>query len=387
MSTFIQLHILTSYPPSNLNRDDLGRPKTAVMGGQQRLRISSQCLKRAWRTSDVFKQALSENMGVRTKEMGEKILQAFVSGNSLKNILDERLKNDKKKIEEEIAKKWAKGIVAAFVDKIGKNKEDSDETQTKEEEAENKGKKAKSKEIILKTDQLVFYNNLEIEYIDILLDKLRNEKREPSKEELKNLLVKKSPSVDVGMFGRMLANSPDKATEAAVQVAHAVTVHKAAVEDDYFSAVDDLNAGVEHSGSAHLGEMEFGAGLYYLYVCINKDLLIENLEGDPALAGKAIQALAEAAVTVSPSGKQNSYASREQALFVLAEKGEFQPRSLSAAFLKPVDAKDIEQEAVSVLTETRDKLDKVFERRNASYAMRVMKGEGKLSELLKFLSE
>ena len=80
MSNFIQLHILASYPPSNLNRDDLGRPKTAVVGGTQRLRISSQSLKRAWRESDNFKNALSNHMGIRTKEMGVEIYKALTSG-------------------------------------------------------------------------------------------------------------------------------------------------------------------------------------------------------------------------------------------------------------------------------------------------------------------
>jgi CRISPR system Cascade subunit CasC len=70
MSRFVQLHLLTSYPPANLNRDDLGRPKTAMMGGQPRLRVSSQSLKRAWRTSDIFENALKGHIGTRTKEMG-----------------------------------------------------------------------------------------------------------------------------------------------------------------------------------------------------------------------------------------------------------------------------------------------------------------------------
>src|SRR5438093_9290663 len=70
MTTFIQLHLLTSYPPANLNRDDLGRPKTAVMGGAQRLRISSQSLKRAWRTSELFQKQLEGRVGTRTKKMG-----------------------------------------------------------------------------------------------------------------------------------------------------------------------------------------------------------------------------------------------------------------------------------------------------------------------------
>lgn len=68
MSRFIQLHILTAYPPANLNRDDQGRPKTARMGGYERLRVSSQCLKRTWRTSQIFEDAIDK--GVRTKMVG-----------------------------------------------------------------------------------------------------------------------------------------------------------------------------------------------------------------------------------------------------------------------------------------------------------------------------
>ena len=70
MSEFIQLHLLTNYAPSNLNRDDLGRPKTAKMGGVDRLRISSQSLKRAWRTSEVFEKAKVGQLGIRTKKFG-----------------------------------------------------------------------------------------------------------------------------------------------------------------------------------------------------------------------------------------------------------------------------------------------------------------------------
>jgi CRISPR system Cascade subunit CasC len=88
MSEFIQLHSLTSYPPSNLNRDDLGRPKTAVMGGSQRLRVSSQSLKRAWRESDIFKEALSGHIGIRTKEMGVHIYKALTTGCSLEDAID-----------------------------------------------------------------------------------------------------------------------------------------------------------------------------------------------------------------------------------------------------------------------------------------------------------
>ena len=89
MAEFIQLHMLVSYPPSNLNRDDLGRPKTAVMGGTQRLRISSQSLKRAWRTSDIFTEHLKDHMGKRTKEMGVKVKDALITGLPLKELLED----------------------------------------------------------------------------------------------------------------------------------------------------------------------------------------------------------------------------------------------------------------------------------------------------------
>jgi hypothetical protein len=75
MSRFVQLHVLTSYLPSNLNRDDTGRPKTALMGDAMRLRLSSQSQKRAWRTSDIFEVSLAGHLGTRTKWMGKEDLQ------------------------------------------------------------------------------------------------------------------------------------------------------------------------------------------------------------------------------------------------------------------------------------------------------------------------
>jgi CRISPR system Cascade subunit CasC len=150
------------------------------------------------------------------------------------------------------------------------------------------------------------------------------------------LLSKPRQAVDIAMFGRMLADSPAFNVEAAVQVSHAITVHKAAVEDDYFVAVDDLNNGQEDSGASHIGERGYGAGLFYLYLCIDRELLQENLGGDEALTQRALEALLNAVTKVSPTGMQNSFASRAYASYVLAEKGDQQPRSLAQAFLKPV---------------------------------------------------
>ena len=175
------------------------------------------------------------------------------------------------------------------------------------------------------------------------------------------LLVKESTAVDIALFGRMLAAVPAFNFEAAVQVAHAVTVHKAAVEDDYFSAVDDLNR--DDKGAGHIGERGFGAGLFYQYVCVDRELLDKNLGGDTALAKRALGALLHAMTKVAPTGMQNSHGSRAYASFVLAEKGNQQPRSLVQAFLKPVkpsEGGDMLELAVTALERRCTNFDKVY---------------------------
>jgi CRISPR system Cascade subunit CasC len=350
MSQFIQLHILTSYPPANLNRDDLGRPKTAVMGGSQRLRISSQSLKRAWRTSDLFKKALDGHVGERTKERG---IQVF---NALKAM----------GVAEKDAKQWAREIAEVF----GKPKSESKEKPLQD----------------LEIEQLAHFSPEEIAAIDSLINKLARGKSGPAKDDL-NLLREKHTAADIAMFGRMLADAPRYNTEAAVQVAHAISVHEVAVEDDYFTAVDDLNEGAEDAGAAHIGETEFAAGLFYLYVCINRELLQKNLGDNKELAGNALKALTEAAVKIAPSGKQNSFASRARATYILAEKGDEQPRSLAVAFLKPVTGKDMLSEAINALTTTRENMDKVYgASAQKPELMNAVTGEGKLDAILNYVA-
>jgi CRISPR system Cascade subunit CasC len=168
-------------------------------------------------------------------------------------------------------------------------------------------------------------------------------------------------------------------------VAHAFTVHKTAVEDDYFSAVDDLNTQEEHAGSAHIGEAEFGAGLFYLYICIDRALLTENLGGNKDLAEKAIQALVETAATVSPTGKQNSFASRAYASYILAEKTDKQPRSLAVAFLKPVKGEDMLKVAVDTLRETRERFGEAYGCNDTPFEeVDTVKPSGTLEKLIQF---
>ncbi|WP_295542256.1 type I-E CRISPR-associated protein Cas7/Cse4/CasC [uncultured Thiohalocapsa sp.] len=318
MSRFLQLHLLTSYPPANLNRDDLGRPKTAVMGGVTRLRVSSQSLKRAWRTSDVFEGALKGNLGVRTKEKGTRIKQALIEAG----------------ISEKQATEWAAAIAKQF----GKVKSGS-----------------------VEIEQLAHFSPEENIAIEALCEKLIKTQSAPTDEDLK-LLRHQHSAADIGLFGRMLAADPSYNTDASAQVAHAISVHKVAVEDDFFTAVDDLNEGIEDVGAGHLGETEFAAGLFYLYICIDRDLLTANLGGDIDLRNRTLGALIEAATTVAPTGKQNTFGSRARASYFLAERGDQQPRSLSVAFLKPVEGRKdgMLAEAIAALTETCDNMDKVY---------------------------
>lgn len=168
----------------------------------------------------------------------------------------------------------------------------------------------------------------------------------------------------------MLAAAPGYNVDAACQVAHAITVHTAEVEDDYFTAVDDLNTGEEDMGAGHIGEAGFGAGLFYTYVCINRQLLIDNLRDDTELADQGIRGLVEAMTQTSPKGKQNSFGSRARACYVLAERGDQQPRSLSLAYMKPVAGEDYGDEAVQRLENQVQRFDDSYgDNAQARYAL------------------
>ncbi|WP_085315371.1 type I-E CRISPR-associated protein Cas7/Cse4/CasC [Derxia lacustris] len=354
MSRFVQLHLLTSYPPSNLNRDDTGRPKTAQLGDATRLRISSQSQKRAWRTSDVFEVELAGSLGTRTKRKGRDVYAALVAGG----------------VSDKLAREWAKDIAKQF----GKLK-----PEKKDKDADPLGD--------LDIEQLAHFSPEEIAAIDALVATLVARKEAPSADELK-LLGRPRRAVDIAMFGRMLADSPEFNVDAAVQVAHAITVHRAAVEDDYFSAVDDLNK--TDSGAGHIGERGYGAGLFYLYIAIDRELLAQNLGGDAALVKRALEALVSAVTKVSPTGMQASFASRAYAGFVLAEKGDQQPRSLVQAFLKPVKPQadeDIFDKAVTAIETRKRNFDAVYGAcADDSYTLNVETPAGTLADLAAFVA-
>jgi CRISPR system Cascade subunit CasC len=364
MSRFVQLHLLTSYPPANLNRDDLGRPKTAKMGGLDRLRVSSQSLKRAWRSSEIFEKIVSN--AEKQKEGFEKDHPRHIGFRS-KIFADKWVSNFLKdqQVDDEVADLWSEDFSRAFGQVEAEENKLSQLAHISDLEA-----------------QGLYYSTVEL--VDFLNGKKGNEtfakvheiqenrKTKKKADEISKLndqiadllsnvfLSKGKTSVDIALFGRMLASTPAYNVEAACQVAHAVSVHPVVIEDDYFTAVDDLNDGSEDAGAAHIGETGFAAGLFYSYICLNCELLEENLGGDTVLAKRAIRALTEAAVKVAPEGKQNSFGSRAYASYVLAEKGDQQPRSLSVAFLKPITSNDYGADAVEALTRHLSNMDGVY---------------------------
>jgi CRISPR system Cascade subunit CasC len=343
MSRFLQLHLLTFYPPANLNRDDSGRPKSAVMGGAPRLRVSSQSLKRAWRTSDVFAAALSGHLAQRTQRLGEDIL-AHLAGRG---------------VSADAALKAARAVAGVF----GKIKAEKDNNPAR-------------------IEQLAFISPTERAAALAAAEQLAAG-GEPAKPE--TLLARTDTAADIAMFGRMLADTPDFNREAAVQVAHAVTTHKAVVEDDFYTAVDDLKKPAEDAGAGFLGEQGFGSGVFYLYICIDLALLAKNLGGDTTLAATAIAALAEAASTIAPGGKQASFASRARAHYLLAERGDQQPRTLAGAFVPAMTGDDLVRQSVKALEEWRQKLDAAYgPGADAIAAMDVAAGEGKLADIVAF---
>lgn len=385
MSRFIQLHILTSYPAANLNRDDLGAPKSMRFGEANRLRVSSQSLKRAWRTSDTFKATLgTKHLGVRTKELGRKVYCALTQGADLDAVWDDPdATGGLPTLKEKPAMEIARAIAGVF----GKVKKEYDPKGDKEIDP------VKKREALLESleiEQLAHVSQEERQAVAELTEACRDAGKTPAGEAL-SLLRSDAKAADIAMFGRMLAASARFNVEAAVQVAHAVTVHRAVAEDDFFTAVDDLNR--DDAGAGHMGVSEFGAGLYYLYICIDRELLAENLGGDAALVQKALAALTTAACTVAPIGKQASYASRAYACYALAEKGDDTPRNLSLAFLKPVGEKEEEHDgnigetAIARLVDTKTKMDSVYGQDLPIKSFNVFSGEGSLAELAAFVAE
>lgn len=348
MTMFVQLHLLTPYPPSNPNRDDQGRPKSAVVGGHPRLRLSSQSIKRAVRKSAFFEHDLAGNRGTRTKRIAEELF---------KKLTAEGVPADR-------AMKAAADTAVIF-SKLEEPKENTAPLTT----------------------TLAFVSPDEWALAAEIARKMVAGEKLPTEKDLKKLVLRKADgAVDIAMFGRMLADDPNYNREAAVQVAHAITTHRAVVENDYYTAVDDLKKPAEDAGAGFVGEAGFGAGVFYLYACIDRDLLRCNLGGDVELAATGIKALIEAAATVSPKGKQASFASRARASYVLVEKGDTAPRTLAAAFSKPIGGDDLLRGSIKALQACRGQFARAYGDRTETCELDLIADQGTLADVVAFAS-
>lgn len=340
-SLFVQLHTLTAYPASLLNRDDIGFAKRIPFGGVSRTRISSQCLKRHWRTFD-GEGALS-GVGIESAVHSRHIFQ--------RKIFDELVK------DVSVDRTVAEAVVAALMSVLQKGKEESETDGDP-----GKAGKGKAKSKSLTSSQPVVLGRPEIEFLlqearalclggtvpskDAVEKRLRERVNRAREGNLKALAH--AAGIDAALFGRMVTSDILARGDGAVHVAHAFTVHAESAESDYFSVVDDLQQDEGELGAAHINTTELTTGLFYGYVVIDVPLLVANLEGcerwqwqdaNRQLAADIVSRVVRLIATVSPGAKKGSTAPYAFAHIVLAESGAQQPRALANAFLKPVPEK------------------------------------------------
>lgn len=308
MKALLEIHMLQNFAPSNLNRDDTGSPKDAYFGGVRRGRISSQSLKRAMR------------MYFKESNLVEKHHRAERTKRLVQEIKDRLVAQGKDAAQAERA-------VIAAITSMGSQKQFKI-TQNKVGEQ--------------LTEYLVFLGQQEItglaEIISANWETLTAKKVSVSKE-LKAELEDKldgGKAVDVALFGRMLANLPEKNQYAACQVAHAISTHKVEHNEDFYTAVDDLKPD-DNAGADMLGTVEFNSACYYRYAVVDLEKLRSNLQGDDGLMLRGLEAFLRASIYALPGGKQNSFAAHQLPSFIgFTVRTEASPRSLANAFEKPI---------------------------------------------------
>ena len=286
---FVDVHVLQSVPPSCVNRDDTGSPKMAVYGGTPRARVSSQAWKKAMR-SEFSRMFSEEHAGYRTKNVVTLVAEEIT------------------KLQEEISLEDAEA-----------------KAQTALEWAGLKIKNAKEG-----TGALFFISQVQAKTLAQLITEevdMKNADKKKYKEALK-----KAPSVDMALFGRMVADDPSLNYDAASQVAHSISTHGVHNEYDYFTAVDDC-AKADHAGAAHLGTVEYNSSTLYRYATVNVAELFQSTGKETA---KAIRNFVEAFVKSMPTGKQNTFANRTLPDDVYVTIRQDQPLNLCGAFERPV---------------------------------------------------
>lgn len=339
MERFLQVHGLTIYPPSNPNRDDLGYPKKAVYGNVTRLRLSSQSLKRAIRFSSVFEDALKTYRGLRTRRIGQWI---------------------KKELDKKFGEEEKHASIATVLAKVWGKPDEKKELENKTLAFISPAEMSKMIELAMSYLDETDFKLKEILSLHTKTDKKSKEKMSKKMEELGDHIMRRYDSaVDIGMFGRMLADSPKYNREAAVQVSHAITTHAAQHESDYWTGVEDLMQPSD-TGSAHLDNAYYGSGVFYTYACIDRCLLLRNLDDDEDLMRLSLRAFVHAFATATPSGKRNSFANHTHASYLQASLGPQQPFSLAGAFLRPVKGDDLLQASIDALEKWQAQSERVY---------------------------
>lgn len=348
---FLQIHTLTPYIGVLLNRDDVGQAKRLTLGGTTRGRVSSQSLKRHWR------RATGEwSLGSRA-EMAVRSRQTFVKCVA-EPLVGEGLDADQ--------------VHAAIVEV--------------QKVLLGESKKAQQKKLAnpsedLETNQVIVLGPAEIAYVKDLVRSAVAGAGDPveARKAAEVLVKQQKPNfatmregagLDAALFGRMITGDILARVDAAVHVAHAITVHAVETEPDYFTAVDDLVQEAGEQGSGHINVTELTSGLYYSYVVVDLPLLVANLEGceaanwlgaDRTLAGQVVERLVGVVATVSPGAKLGSTAPYGYADTVLIEAGSRQPRSLANAFYSAVKARfDLREEGSRRLLDQLARLDRMY---------------------------
>ena len=303
MSLVIDIHALQTIPPSLINRDDTGAPKTAVFGGVPRQRVSSQSWKRAIRR--YFEtQFDSEQIGDRSKRLPEKIALRLVEQG-----LDE---------DDAIARTEKLFKAAGITTEVDKKAKKGDE------EAEHNP--------YPRTRYLIFLSQQQIDRAVEELLARGDEKL--TKNEAKEILDT-NHSVDMAMFGRMIADDAAFNVDAAVQVAHAIGIHNSTPDFDYFTAVDDLAEEGEETGAGMIGTVQMMSSTLYRYATVNVKGLEDNL-GSAEVARQAAQHFIEAFIASMPTGKINTFANQTLPELVYVTIRDTRPVSLVNAFETPV---------------------------------------------------
>ena len=350
---FINFHVLISHSPSCLNRDDMNMQKTAVFGGVNRVRVSSQSLKRSMRTSDYY----TIHLGVastRTREL-EKLIPIF--SEALKGEFDPAL----------IAKTMELFVRAKASDDEADESDDQDVVAD-----DNAGTNKKLAVAPWSVDEIrvlcgivrdVSLNNDDIEKAKAKASKQKGKKKKTEQEVIDEELTKKrvktvkekigkvrtaiGKTADIALSGRMATSGLMTSVDGAMAIAHPITTHAVEPQDvDWFTAVDDLTQDAGETGAGHLDTQQFSSGVFYRYASLNLKQLQVNLGLLPDMKGKESADSRKGALdiarhvlhmlaTVVPSAKQQSFAAHNLADFAVVSFSD-QPISLANAFEAPV---------------------------------------------------